>query len=356
MTVIYIIAAILVFGFLIAIHELGHFITAKAVGVRVNEYAIGMGPALLQKTAGETTYSLRAFPFGGYCAMEGDEENSDDPKALNNKSFWAKLAVYVAGSFMNFVAGLVIILLLYAGAQAFYTSRIVGFAEGCPLQSETGLQVGDRILSIDGERVYVFNDVGMLLGMNTDGTFDLIVDRDGHKVTLRDFPMERREYRDQQGGTYTGYGLFFGIENATVGSRLVTSWNSALDFVRMVRLSLKMLFTGQAGIKDLSGPVGIVNTMTEVGKQSASVSDALENILYIGALLAVNLAIMNLMPFPGLDGGKVLFLVLNTAAMALFKKQIPIKYENYIHLAGLVLVLLLMVVVTFSDVWKLIQR
>lgn len=356
MTLVYILAAILVFGFLIIIHEFGHFITAKAVGARVNEYSIGLGPALFQKTKGETTYSLRAVPFGGYCALEGDEETSDDPRALNNKSLGAKLLVFAAGSAMNFIAGLVIILLLYAGAQAFYTPTVIGFAEGCPLQSETGLQVGDRLYAIDGERVYVYNDVSMLLGMNTDGTFDLVLLRDGKKVTLKDFPMERREYIDQSGKTYTGYGLYFGAEKATVGSRIANSWYSALDFVRMVRLSLKMLFTGQAGIRDLSGPVGIVNTMAEVGKQSASVADALENILYIGALLAVNLAIMNLLPFPGLDGGKILFLLLNTAAMALFKKQIPLKYENYIHLAGLALVLLLMVVVTFSDVWKLIQR
>lgn len=355
MTLLYILASILIFGFLVVIHEFGHFITAKACGVLVHEYSIGYGPALLQKERGETTYSLRAVPLGGYCMLEGDEEHSDDPRALNNKTFWQKLVVFAAGSAMNFLAGLLIITLLYAGAQGFYTSRIVGFAEGSPLE-ENGLQVGDRIVSIDGERVYVFNDVNMLLDMNTDGTFDLVVERNSQKVKLPDFPMERREYLDRQGNPYVGFGVFFGVEKATVGSRLATSWNSALDFVRLVRLSLKMIVTGQAGLQDMSGPVGIVDTMTEVGKQSANTREALENILYIGALLAVNLAVMNLLPIPGLDGGKILFLVINAVSKLLFKKQIPLKYENYFHLAGLALVLLLVVVVTFSDVWKLIQR
>ena len=356
MTIVYILAAILIFGFLVAIHELGHFTAAKACGVRVNEYSIGMGPAIWQKQKGETLYSLRIIPAGGYCAMEGEEESSDDPRALNNKGFWAKLLVFVAGSATNFIAGFLMILLLYAGAQGFYTSRIVAFAPDCPLEQAGGLQVGDRILSIDGERVYVYSDVSLLLGMNTDGTFDLVLDRDGRRVTLRDFPMERREYLDQNGNPYTGFGLHFGAEPANFGARVAFSWNNAIDFARMVRLSLKMMVTGQASVRDMSGPVGIVNTMTEVGKQSASTAEAIENIVYIGALLAVNLAVMNMLPIPGLDGGKVLFLVINAVSMALFRRQVPEKFENYIHLGGLALMLLLMALVTFSDVWKLFQR
>lgn len=356
MTILYILAAILIFGFLVGIHELGHFTAAKACGVRVNEYAIGMGPAIFQKQKGETLYSLRLIPAGGYCAMEGEEESSDDPRALSNKGFWAKLLVFVAGSATNFIAGFLMILLLYAGATGFYTPRIVAFAPDCPLEQEGGLQVGDRILAIDGERVYVYSDVSLLLGMNTDGTFDLVLDRDGQKVTLRDFPMERREYLDQSGNTYVGFGLHFGAEPATFGSRVAFSWHNAIDFARMVRLSLKMMITGQASVRDMSGPVGIVNTMTEVGKQSANTREALENIVYIGALLAVNLSVMNMLPIPGLDGGKVLFLLINTVSMALFRRQVPEKFENYIHLGGLALMLLLMALVTFSDVWKLFQR
>ena len=350
---VYILAAILVFGVHIAVHELGHFMAAKACGVRVNEFSIGMGPALWKKQKGETQYSLRLFPVGGFCAMEGEEEDSDDPTALNNQGFWAKLLIFAAGAAMNFIAGLLIILVLYADAQAFYVPVVAGFAEGCPLESADGLQEGDRLLRIDGEKVYVYSDISLLMGLNKTGAFDLQIERNGEVITLRDFTMERREYTDQNGKPYTGYGMFFGVKEATWGDRLANSWNGAMDFVRLVRLSLKMLVTGQAGVRDLSGPVGIVSTMTTVGESAATVGDAIADIAYLAALIAVNLAVMNLLPLPALDGGKIFFLVVNAVSMAVIKKQIPLKYENYIHFAGLVLLLALMALVTFSDVWKL---
>ena len=352
---VYILAAILVFGVLIAVHELGHFMAAKACGVRVNEFSIGMGPALWKKQKGETQYSLRLFPVGGFCAMEGEEEDSDDPTALNNQGFWAKLLIFAAGAAMNFIAGLLIILVLYADAQAFYVPVVAGFADGCPLESADGLQEGDRLLRIDGEKVYVYSDISLLMGLNKTGVFDLQIERNGEVITLRDFTMERREYTDQNGKAYTGYGLYFGAEEATLGRKLSYSWNNAMDFARLVRLSLQMLLTGQAGVKDLSGPVGIVSTMTQVGEQAATTRAAVENIAYLAALIAVNLAVMNLLPLPALDGGKIFFLVINAVSMQLFKKQIPAKYENYIHFAGLILLLALMAVITFSDVWKLIH-
>ena len=352
---VYILAAILVFGVLIAVHELGHFMAAKACGVRVNEFSIGMGPALWKKQKGETQYSLRLFPVGGFCAMEGEEEDSDDPTALNNQGFWAKLLIFAAGAAMNFIAGLLIILVLYADAQAFYVPVVAGFADGCPLESADGLQEGDRLLRIDGEKVYVYSDISLLMGLNKTGAFDLQIERNGEVITLRDFTMERREYTDQNGKAYTGYGLYFGAEEATLGRKLSYSWNNAMDFARLVRLSLQMLVTGQAGVKDLSGPVGIVSTMTQVGEQAATTRAAVENIAYLAALVAVNLAVMNLLPLPALDGGKIFFLVINAVSMQLFKKQIPAKYENYIHFAGLILLLALMAVITFSDVWKLIH-
>ncbi len=352
---VYILVAILVFGVLIAVHELGHFMAAKACGVRVNEFSIGMGPALWKKQKGETQYSLRLFPVGGFCAMEGEEEDSDDPTALNNQGFWAKLLIFAAGAAMNFIAGLLIILVLYADAQAFYVPVVAGFADGCPLESADGLQEGDRLLRIDGEKVYVYSDISLLMGLNKTGAFDLQIERNGEVITLRDFTMERREYTDQNGKAYTGYGLYFGAEEATLGRKLSYSWNNAMDFARLVRLSLQMLVTGQAGVKDLSGPVGIVSTMTQVGEQAATTRAAVENIAYLAALIAVNLAVMNLLPLPALDGGKIFFLVINAVSMQLFKKQIPAKYENYIHFAGLILLLALMAVITFSDVWKLIH-
>ena len=352
---VYILAAILVFGVLIAVHELGHFMAAKACGVRVNEFSIGMGPALWKKQKGETQYSLRLFPVGGFCAMEGEEEDSDDPAALNNQGFWAKLLIFAAGAAMNFLAGLLIILALYAGAQAFYEPVVVGFADGCPLESAEGLQTGDRILRIDGERVYVYSDISLLLGLNKTGVFDLVVERSGEKVTLRQLPMEPRTYTDQNGKPYTCYGLYFGAEEATLGRKLSYTWNNAVDFVRLVRLSLKMLVTGEAGLRDLSGPVGIVSTMTEVGEQSGSTRAAVENIAYLAALIAVNLAVMNLLPIPALDGGHIFFLILDTLAIRLFRRKIPDRYENALNSACFALLMGFMLLVTFHDVFKLFQ-
>ena len=353
---VYILAAILIFGVLIAVHELGHFLAAKACGVPVHEFSIGMGPAIWQKETVETKYSLRVLPIGGFCAMEGEEEDSDNPKALNNQGFFQKLLIYAAGAVMNFLTGLLILIILFSGAKAFYTAEVTELAEGSSLAVPGGMQVGDVILEIDGEKVYNRGNVSLLLGLNTDGTYDFVVRRNGEKVALRDLKLERKEFPDSNGGTYVGFGFTMGgIEEVNFFGRLRYSWLSALDFVRTVRLSLEMLLTGQAGISDLSGPVGIVNTITEVGQQSESVKAAVENIAYLAALIAVNLAVMNLLPLPALDGGKIFFLVVNQLCLLLFRKQIPAKFENYIHVAGFILLMVLMAVVMFQDVWKLFQ-
>ena len=349
---LYIIIAVLLFGFLIAIHEFGHFITAKAFGVRVNEFAIGMGPAIFSKQRGETLYALRVFPVGGYCAMEGEDDDSDDPRAFGAQKAWKRLVILAAGAFMNFLAGLVLILLLFSGAQAFTTPVLSGFMDGFPLEGEQGLMAGDRIVSINGERIYLYNDVTLFLGRGSGEPYDIVVERNGQRVVLNDLPLEPREYT-VEGQRVTRYGLYFSIEEATVDAKLRNSWYNAIDFVRLVRISLTDLVTGNAGLKDMTGPVGIVDTITQVGSQSASVRIALENILYFGALIAVNLAVMNLLPLPALDGGRIFFLMINGAWMILFRRHIDPKYEGYVHVAGLVALLALMAVVTFNDLVRI---
>ena len=349
---LYIVIAILLFGFLIAIHEFGHFITAKAFGVRVNEFAIGMGPAIFSKQKGETLYALRAFPVGGYCAMEGEDEDSEDPRSFGAQKGWKRLVILAAGAFMNFLAGLVLILLLFFGAQAFTTPVISGFMDGFPLEGEQGLMAGDRIVSINGERIYLYNDVTLFLNRGSGEPYDVVVERDGQRIVLNDLPLELREYT-VDGQSVTRYGLYFAVEEATVGAKLRNSWYNAIDFVRLVRISLTDLVTGNAGLKDMTGPVGIVDTITQVGSQSASVRIALENILYFGALIAVNLAVMNLLPLPALDGGRIFFLLINGTWMFLFRRRIDPKYEGYVHLAGLVALLALMTVVTFNDLARI---
>lgn len=352
--IVYIIAALLVFGVLIAVHELGHFLAAKACGVRVNEFAIGMGPVLWKKQKGETLYSLRAFPVGGFCAMEGEEEESDDPAALSNQGFWQKLIIFAAGAAMNFLTGLVIIFCLYAPAQGLYQPVISGFAEGCPLESAGGLQTGvgschRRRAGVCVQRHQFAVQPEQDRGIRPDGgagRAEGAAEGLCHGAADVHRPERERVQRLRH---------LFGAKAATFGDKLAYTWNNAVDFVRMVRLSLQMLLSGQAGLRDLSGPVGIVSTMVQVGEQAETTRAAVENIAYIAALIAVNLAVMNLLPLPALDGGRIFFLFVNAVAMLLFKKQIPAKYENYIHFAGLILLLALMVVLVFSDVGKLIK-
>ena len=360
----YIIAAILIFGVLIAVHELGHFLAAKACGVRVNEFSIGMGPTIFHTTKGETEYSLRLLPIGGFCAMEGEDEESDDPRALEKQGFWKKLLIFVAGAAMNFLTGLLIMLCLYAGAQGFYTAEIVELDPAFPQQGENGIMVGDVIWAINGERIYLKSDVSTVLGvvdLDENGTIEMTVKRGGEKLKRT---LTLQTYTDENGAEVRRYGFTYGgIVEATPLVRLQYSWYNTLDFVRLVRMSLMMLVSGSAGLDDLSGPVGIVSTIKDVGEEAQEEAEknnqngfaaAAESILYFGALIAVNLAVMNLLPLPALDGGKVFFLVINTLALAIFKRQIPPKYENYIHMAGFALLMALMLFITFHDVMKLL--
>lgn len=354
-TIVYILAAILIFGVLIALHELGHFLAAKACKVQVNEFSIGMGPALWTKTKGETQYSLRALPIGGYCAMEGEDETSDNPRALNRQGFWKKALIFVAGSFSNFLTGFVILLALYAGAAGFYVPVVSGTAPEFTAESGGVLQEGDILWKINGERVYLHSDVSLLMGLTRGEDLDLTVLRDGEKLEYTGIPYQ--ECTSQEGKPYQGYGLFYTktVEPATVGSKIKTAWYNTIDFVRTVRISLQMLVRGDAGMDDLSGPVGIVSTITEVGQESESPRAAAENILYFAALIAVNLAVMNLLPLPALDGGRVLFLVVDAITMALFKRRVPERYQAAVNFGGLVVLLGFMLLVTLQDVTKLFQ-
>ena len=354
-TILFTIVALLVFGLLIAVHELGHFLAAKLCGVQVNEFSIGMGPAIWKKSTAETQYSLRLLPIGGYCAMEGESEESDSPRALMKQGFWKKFLIFVAGSFMNFLTGVVIIAVLYAGAAGFYVDEIAGFAEGFPHQGENGLMAGDRFYSIDGYRTYMAGDASLYLSYNDGQGMDLVVLRNGEKVVLKDFPMYRAEYTGTDGETYRGFGIYVGrgMEAANLGVRVKYVWYTALDFVQMVRFSLAQMIRGGAGMDDIGGPVAIVGTITQAGTQAETARDAADRILFIAALIAVNLSVMNLLPIPALDGGHILFLIVDTVVLKVFGKKIPEKFEMAITSVFLVLLLAFMAVVAINDVRKL---
>ena len=353
---LYIIIAILIFGILVATHELGHFASAKLLGVRVNEFAVGMGPALLKCQRGETLYSLRALPIGGFCALEGDDEESADPRSFGRAAWWRKMVILCAGALMNFVTGVVIIAILYAPATGFRAEVYGGPIDGYGTEN-CGLMPGDRFLSVDGHRVLVYGNARFFLNRGGD-TLDFVVERNGERVELKDVHLPYQERTDENGSLTRLRGITMSAvaDPTSFFGKLAYAWNTAIDFVRVVWMSLGDMVTGAVGLRDMSGPVGIVNMMGEVGSQSPTLYDAAWNLGYLAALIAVNLAVMNLLPLPALDGGRVLFLLLNGLLYGLFRKRIDARYEGYVHLAGLAALMCLMLAVTLSDVGKLIGR
>ena len=340
MSIAYIILAILIFGVLIAVHEFGHF-----------SVAVGMGPAIWKKQKGETLYALRAVPLGGYCAMEGEEEDSGDPRAFIVQPAWKKVLILCAGSFNNFLLGLIIIFCLYLGATALVSPTIASFVEGCPYEGAEALQVGDRFIKIDGHTVYQYYDVGDFLRQG-DGMYDLVLERDGKRVELKNFSMTPRLYEGQDRELF---GFNFGYEEASFPVKLCYTWATAMEFGRMVWMGLSQLVHGEVGLQEMSGPVGIVDLMAETGENAETASDALYNILYLGAFIAINLAIMNMLPIPALDGGRIFLLLVTLVIEAITRKKLDPKYEAWIHAAGMVLLLGLMAVIMFNDIVKLFR-
>lgn len=353
MTIVF---AIIIFSLLVFVHELGHFVAAKLSGVQVNEFSIFMGPALVKWERGETKYAIRCIPFGGYCAMEGEDGGSDNPRAFTSAVWWKRLIILVAGAFMNFVAGLLILVAIYIPAQQMIVPQIAHIEEGCLLAGENGIQLGDTILSLDGEKIYVQSDFAMILSLKGGDYHDLVILRDGEKILLENFHMQKAEFPNEDGTVSLRYGFSFAVKDMNWKDKLATAWNSALDYVRVVRLSLGMLFSGQAGVADVAGPVGIVQQMSETAKQSASTLDAILNLLNYGAMISVNLAVMNLLPIPALDGGRVVGLLLTTVIEKIIGKKLDPKYEGYIHGAFMVLLLILMALILFKDVFMIFKR
>ena len=351
-----IVFGILLFSFLIFIHELGHFLAAKASKVQVNEFAMFMGPAIFKKQIGETLYSIRCIPIGGYCAMEGEDEDTDNPRSFQKARWWKRLIILAAGSAMNFLAGFLLFAIVFAPMKQVVTPVIDNFESFSTVNGPDGLQVGDEILKIDGERIYVSDDVSLILSLKGGETHDILVRRNGEKVLLEDLKMEAHLTKDEYGNEVMRYGMNLHSEDANFGNKLCYIWNYTIDNVRNTRLSLQMLFSGQASFKDMSGAVGIVDMMTDVAASSPSWTDALLNLLYFGGFIAVNLAVMNLLPLPALDGGRIVGLMLTTIIEAITRKKINPKYEGYIHAVGMILLLVLMAVITFKDIFTIFKR
>ena len=243
-----------------------------------------------------------------------------------------------------------IILFLYWGAAAFWAPVIAEFREDCPYQGEEALQVGDRFYSIDGHRIYQYQDVNDFLSQG-DGTYDIVVVRDGKKVELKDFYFVPLEY---EGESQKLYGFSMGTEEATFTVKLRYAWNTTMEFGRWVWMGLSELVKGNVGVEDMAGPVGIVGMMAETGENAESTADALFSIFYFGAFIAVNLALMNMLPIPALDGGRVFLLLVTWVIETVSRRKLNPKYEGYIHAAGMMLLLGLMVFVMFNDIFRIV--
>jgi regulator of sigma E protease len=341
-----IIVAILVFSFIIFFHELGHFLLARANDVKVNEFAIGMGPKLLAWTKGETTYCLKLLPFGGSCSMEGEDEESSDERAFNKKNNWQKFLIVFAGPFFNFLLAfiLAVILLIAAGYNPAVVEDVI---DGYPAQ-EAGIEAGDEIIRMGGYNVHFYNEIGIYSLFHQNESFDVTYIRDGQKYTTTVTPKLYEE---------TGRYLI-GVSGNTIVRRTGFFSTIAYGFyeikyqIYVVLNSLKMLFTGGLSINDLSGPVGIVKSMGDTYNQAAQISviSVILTMMNYAVLLSANLGVMNLLPIPALDGGRILIYIIE----GITRRKIPENVEGAINLAGFVLLMLLMVFVMGNDIKKII--
>ncbi len=324
------ILAVFLFVVLIFPHELGHFIAAKSVGVQVNEFAFGMGPALWKKQRGETQYSIRAFPIGGYCAMEGESEDSENPRALNNQSAAHKLIILFAGSVMNVLIA-VLIMSILMGVLGEATTTIGKVNSGYPA-AEAGVRAGDQLVSADGKAISKWSELSASL--NSSDTVRLVVSRDGQEKTFDITPVKENDRYLIGVSPRVSHNPVIAVKNGCIAS-----WNMTIKLYE----SLKMLFTGEAKAKDLSGPVGMVSLVHQ------TVSMGLTTFFYLMALISLNLAVINLLPLPALDGGRILFVIIRMFT----GKAITDRQEAAVHAAGMGLLLALMVLVTWNDITRL---
>ena len=379
--IITLLAAVFVFGAVIAIHEFGHFAVAKLCGVQVNEFSIGMGPVLLKKMHHGTQYSLRALPVGGFVALEGEESpesqqaeredrsdleerplsqrsgadsspngealNGEDlsqptGKPLNEAPVWQRALIMAAGACMNFLLGFVVMAILLAAQNEPITSRVIYAVEDGALCGQTGLEAGDKVLAVNGRRCFVANDMLYELMRTEDYSASFTVLRDGKKVELPRVQFDT--WQDEDGETHMSLGFtVYGIKKTPVNV-IKEAWNSVLYYGRIIFTSLMDLLRGRESINDLSGPVGIV---TAIGQAA---SYGWQNLLELLALITVNVGIFNLLPFPALDGGKVVFLLIEGVT----GHAVPEKIQIGLTLAAFALLFALMIFATYNDIVRLV--
>ena len=337
MIVLYIFIAIFVFGFMIFIHELGHFLFAKKFNVAINEFSIGMGPKIFSKKGKDgVDYSLRALPIGGYVAMEGEDEESNNPLAFNKKPAWQRFIIVIAGAMMNIIISVLILAIITACTPRFGTTVIYKFQDNA-VSDDSGLRINDEIVEIDGVNVHTSGELSYEIMRRGYKPVSVTVIRDGERMTIDNvaFPGVSSD------GVLFGSPDFYVFgEDRSLGSVIKNTFYTSKSTIKMTWDSLYDLFTGRYGIEQLSGPVGITGAITDAAKTSV------ESLFYLVAVIGINLGIFNLLPIPALDGGTLLL----TLIEMITKKKLPQNIEAGIRTAGFMLLMLLAVVILFKDV------
>lgn len=341
-----IIIAILLFSAIVIFHELGHFLLAKANKIRVDEFSLGMGPTLIGKQIGETKFSLKLLPLGGACMMGEDDADDVAEGSFNSKSVWARISVIAAGPIFNFILAWILCMIMVGWIG--YRSPEIGTVEQGYSAAEQGMQVGDVITKINGHRIHLWEEITLYnLSTKEGDTVSVTYERDGkeHTVDLVEKQLENDSYARLgiiNVAERTKPGIFGTIQ---YGAYTVKYW------ISYTFECLKMLLTGQVGIKQMSGPVGIVTVVDSAYQQAKpeGIQVVLLNILNIGILLTANLGVMNLIPFPALDGGRLIFLFIE----AIRGKRVPPEKEGMVHFAGFALLMVLMVVVMYNDIMRI---
>ena len=339
-----IILAILVFGIIVFIHELGHFLLAKANKIRVDEFSLGMGPRLVSFVKGETRYSLKLLPLGGSCMMGEDDVDDMSEGSFNSKSVWARMSVVVAGAVFNFLLALIFSMIVI-GYTGYDEPVISGVVEGFPAQ-EAGLTEGDRIVKMNNKKINIWREISYYNMFHPGETVDLVYERDGEKRETTITPK-----KDEDGNYLIGITSPAQYEKANLLTAVQHGIYEVKFWICTTLESLKMLVTGDVGVDQLSGPVGIVSVVDETYQQSKSygVIIVIMQMLNIGILLSANLGVMNLLPLPALDGGRLVFMIVE----AIRGKRVPPDKEGWVHGIGMILLLALMAFVMFNDVKKL---
>ena len=345
-TILNIIIALLIFGFLILIHEFGHYTMARVFKVGINEFSVGMGPKVFSKKSKKTgiAYSLRLLPIGGFVSMDGEEEDSGSENSLTSKPIWQRFLIMVAGAVMNILVGIILTCVIVGRSEALGSTVVASFTENAASQT-AGLAEGDRVIKIGKTGVHTSYDLSYTIMHSATEKTDITVIRDGKTVVIRDVEFKTET---DSGVTIAMRDFRVKAEKKSFGNVVKHSFWQSLTSVRMIWDSLIDLITGKYGMDALSGPIGITG---EIGNAVAA-KDGGMNLMYLTALIALNLGIFNLLPFPALDGGQIVLLLVEL----IIRKPVKREIAGYINFIGLAILMLLMLFVSYQDITKLIRK